>query len=113
MSGSQIQPLDCRGVSPDAKAATRLTANSSVPTNSTTALCRSRDRRGRRDDRHPAAQAEEAAADQVREVHREQLRAGLGQERAEREQRAADGERGAGDDAVADHAATRWGHEGE
>ena len=38
MSGSQIQPLDCRGVRPEAKAATRLTANSSVPTNSTTAL---------------------------------------------------------------------------
>ena len=44
MSGSQIQPLDCRGVRPAAKAATRLTANSSVPTNSTTALCQSRDR---------------------------------------------------------------------
>ncbi len=43
MSGSQIQPSDCRGVSPSAKAATRLTANSSVPTNSTTALRRPRD----------------------------------------------------------------------
>ena len=31
MSGSQIQPLDCRGVSPWAKAATRLTANKQGP----------------------------------------------------------------------------------
>ena len=42
MSGSQIQPLDWRGVSPSANAATRLTANSSVPTNSTNALDQSR-----------------------------------------------------------------------
>ena len=42
MSGNQIQPSDWRGVSPSAKAATRLTANSSVPTNSTAALSQSR-----------------------------------------------------------------------
>ena len=47
MSGSQIQPLDWRGVRPWAKAATRLTAKNSVPTNSTNALSQSR-RRGRR-----------------------------------------------------------------
>ena len=42
MSGSQIQPLDWRGVSPSAKAATRLTAKNRVPTNSTTALFQAR-----------------------------------------------------------------------
>ncbi len=47
MSGSQIQPLDWRGVRPWAKAATRLTAKNSVPTNSTKALSQSR-RRGRK-----------------------------------------------------------------
>ena len=31
MSGSQIQPLDCRGVSPSANAETRLTAKKRVP----------------------------------------------------------------------------------
>ena len=44
MSGNQIQVLDWRGVRPSANAATRLTANSRVPTNSTSALDRARDR---------------------------------------------------------------------
>ena len=90
MSGSQIQPLDCRGVSPEAKAATRLTANSNVPTNSTTALRQCPRRRGRDHDREPAAEAEEPAADQVGEVDSEELGAGLGQEGSDREQRAAE-----------------------